>query len=288
MFGYLSVVLSSLIYGIEPNLHNIALGTGLLPSQTNPVRVVSGLLMLLVACAVRRCSLRANLRDALGWIIVGCFGNGLTHLLLASSYLYLSVGTTTVIHFLFPTLVCIVTAIRMHRKLHRMETAAIAFSVVGLLCIGGAGGGTWKGYLLAIGSAVSFAFYMIGSEQLRDCPLPFPVRMFYNLCGTMLMGLLSKLLLGSGGAWTGSMVLLVLFCGALNCGAGFLFQYGILRIGASIAAFLSLLEPIGSLVVSTLVFGVRLSPLTLFGCALMLISIVCICLTKGKHEETTA
>jgi len=285
MFGYLSIVFSSLIYGIEPNLHNIALGTGLLPGQTNPVRVTSGILMLLVICAVRRCSLRAKVRDAIGWVIVGFFGNGMTHFLLASAYRHLSVGTTTVIHFLFPTLVCAVSAALAKRKLRPAEITAMLLSAAGLICIGGAGGGTLAGYLLAIGSAVSFAFYMIGSEQMRNSPLPFPTRMFYNLIGTFLMGLVSRLLLGSGSAWTLPMVALVLLCGAMNCGAGFLFQYGILRIGASIAAFLSLLEPIGSLLVSTLVFGVKLSPLAIFGCVLMLTAIVFICTAKHTSNE---
>jgi len=288
MFSYLAVVISSLIYGIEPNLHNIALGTGLLPSQTNPVRVISGIIILLLICTVRRCSLRADPRTAFGWIVVGFFGNGLTHLLLASAYRHLSVGTTTVIHFLFPTLVCAVTAMLNRRKLLGAELVAMVLSVAGLICIGGSGGGTVIGYLLAIGSAVSFAFYMIGSERLKDSPLSFPVRMFYNLIGTLLMGLFSGLLLGTGGSWTSTMFLLVLLCGALNCSAGFLFQYGILRIGAAIVAFLSLLEPIGSLLVSTLVFGHPLPGIALVGCILMLAAIVCISIGKQKAAPSAA
>ena len=72
----------------------------------------------------------------------------------------LPAGTATVIHFLYPTVVTVGSAVLFRNRMGPAALAAIALSIAGMACIslpGGAGGGSGTGSLLALASSFTYA-----------------------------------------------------------------------------------------------------------------------------------
>lgn len=101
-------------------------------------------------------------------IIAGILGLGLTGILLSSSYQYIPVGMATVVHFLYPSLTCIVSAILMRERMSAFNVIAMVLSIAGLYIIGGKSiEGDLKGVAFAFFSAISFTLYLIMCGKKR-------------------------------------------------------------------------------------------------------------------------
>jgi len=94
-----------------------------------------------------------------------------------SSYLdflglqYISVGLERLILFLTPTFVLLITALGLKRRIARAQWIALALSYCGIVLVfahdlqGGAGS-TVTGSLLVLGSAASYAAYLLGTGEM--------------------------------------------------------------------------------------------------------------------------
>ena len=94
-----------------------------------------------------------------------------------SSYLdflglqYISVGLERLILFLTPTFVLLITALVFKRRIGRAEWIALALSYCGIVLVfahdlKGGGGSTVTGSLLVLGSAASYAAYLLGTGEM--------------------------------------------------------------------------------------------------------------------------
>ncbi len=286
--GAFFVVLSSLLYGLEPNLHALVLKTGLQSTDTMPVRGLSALLISLIVCTARKESVRIPVKSALRLILIGAFGLGATGILLTTSYQFVPVGTATVVHYLYPTLICLATTIIFRRRATALMIAAMVLSVAGLAFFGGAtsASGSYQGLVLAALSAVAFSFYTIMIGRNGSTDLPLSIRMFYPWIGSLLLYLVIRLIRGGSGTWTLGTVALIVLCGAINASGGYCFVAGVQRIGAPLAAFLSLLEPIASILFNMLFDHTVPTGASLIGCALSLLAILLITIsTRNEHRN---
>lgn len=268
--GYLAVLCSAILYGIEPTVREYALSAGV---QVAVSMVASSLVMVLsfsAVCAARKWNIRLPLRQIAPLAVLGVL-MAMTSTLLGMSYRYIPVGCATVIHFMYPTLVCLVSAVFFGERLTRARLTAMVLSIMGLICITGGVHGSAAGVVLALCSSLTYVGYILLLDHApQQKELPPEVRMLYVSLFCMAT---SALLLGgrpSPGAVNAQTAVSLLVCGLIGAAAIFLFAFGVQRAGAARASFFSLFEPMTSMVVSTLVYRYAFTPIMLLGCALSL------------------
>ena len=84
---------------------------------------------------------------------------------------YISVGLERLILFLTPTFVLLITAVFLKRRISRYEWLALGLSYCGIVLVfvhdlGGGAGDAVTGALFVLGSALSYAIYLLGSGEL--------------------------------------------------------------------------------------------------------------------------
>lgn len=285
MRGYLFVLFSAFIYGIEPSLRVLALQDG--ASATGIMLLTSVVFFAIssVVCALRRQSLRLSWQSILQLIIAGGLGVCLTGLLLTLSYRSVPVGCATVIHFMYPTIVSVAMACILKKRLTPVKIAVVILSFVGMVCISGDSfSGSFGGILLALGSSVTFATYIILLDRGRPAFAAQNAKLFYIAVGAAGFSLLLYLLGSRAETWSVTGFVSVASCGVLSYLACFCFTCGIKRIGASAASFCSLFEPVTSLVVSAVLFLYVFTVKSIVGCLLSFLAILLICMEN--HRES--
>ncbi|MEA5040137.1 MAG: DMT family transporter [Clostridiaceae bacterium] len=280
--GYFYVVLAAVLFGAAPTFQRQALLTGVTPAglmvMTNGVTVLGAAVFALP----RRRDLRVSGRQLLHLALMGV-SMGLTGLLLNYAYNYLAVGFVTMIHFLYPSVVCIAMALFFREKLTPLKAGAAAVSVGGLaLLSGGGSAGSFTGVLLAALSSLTYGFYVISNEKGSANTLPTVVKVMYSMFFSLMMNLCVALGTKAVFPFSGPALLPSLLAGVMIGSATFLLCVGIRHLGASTSAFINMLEPVTSLLVSALVYRYAVSARSGLGCALVLSSVLMTALGSRK------
>lgn len=274
IIGALFAALASLLYAIEPSIYNLALQSGVRSLDGTLLRAAAIVFVMGMACLIGKKSIRLPRREALQLLLIGIIGHGLTNLLLSEAYGHMPVGAATVVHFAYPSVVCAAMAVIGRRRLGPLALLAMVLSIVGIFCIsGGDFGSSALGILLAFASSLTYAFYVIAADRSDGASRPLCVRQFYFWTGSLLTSLVFGLVTPGKSAWQLSSVGLLLLCGLLFSVASTSFLIGVQRIGPSLTSFFSLLEPIGSVIFSTLIFGYLLSRITVWGCVIAILAV---------------
>lgn len=273
--GILYMALASLLYGIAPSIQNALLLRGLSPIALVVVSNGFAALFSLVLCLVRRQSLQVSPKQLLQLLLVGGVGMGVTEIVLNLAYLYLPVGFVTMIHFMFPALVCFAMAAFFHETLTLWKLGGVVLSLVGLVLISGGGfSGQLVGILLALVSSVTYGFFLIANDKLSIRGLPQMTLTFYISVAVVLVNLVCAQFTHNRYPADGQDWLLCALVGAMFCGGITLIDKGIAKLGAGTSAFFNMLEPVISLVVSAVVYRYAISPASGFGCVLILASML--------------
>ena len=282
--GYLLVILSAVMYGIEPTFIGLALDRGISPEMATLFTTAVSLPIFLCRGLIRKASFRVGLRQGLRLLLLGML-MALTNMLLASSYRLIPVGCATVIHFMYPTITCLVMTVFFHRRLVPLRAAAILCSITGMVLITGGGiAGDIHGGLLALFSSFTYVAYVVLTDRSRELAgLDIGVRMFYIGIGTMLTAGLTALRNPAFPVMQGSALVYLLLCGIMLTVAHASFAMGVDRIGATSASFFSLFEPVTSMLVSFLVYHYQLGWMALAGCGLTMLSVLCV--SAADHKE---
>lgn len=288
VIGIIAVAGAATLLGIMPSLQKQVLVDGL---PINSLMFYTNLIITLVSMVmgiIKKRSFKARPIQAAQAVIMGSVGMLLTAVLLNTSYLYLPVGMAIMLNFLYPTVVCIVMGTVFKQGFSRLQLAAIASSIVGMLFLAGTGGDLEMiGILAAAASAFTYGGYLIANEKGPANELPLEVKLFYvSLPGTILYAVLAPVtgsLMPAPGGISGW--LCVLGSGLFTSGGYFLMMYGISRLGASTSAFVSMLEPIVSAVVGTLWFRDPLTVGMVVGGILVVVSIFLIALDGSQKAK---
>jgi len=170
-----------------------------------------------------------------------------------SSYLdflglqYISVGLERLILFLTPTFVLAITAIFLKRRITALEWGALALSYCGIVLVfvhdlAGGAGSTVIGSLFVLGSAITYAVYLLGS------------------------GGMGKLSLVNG-----------VFCTIFPV---FMTMVAVGRIGAATASQAGMIGPVSTLFLGALLLGEPVTAVQLAGTGLVLVGIYMLSLKK--------
>lgn len=282
--GYLFVILASILLGSYPSIQEHVMTTGASPLGMVVVCNSTAGLTALIVGLIRKESFKLDKKMLISLILTGVLGLFLSDYLLNVSYTMIPVGFTTMIHFLYPSLVCMIMVFLFKEKLTKGKVGAIIISIVGLVLLsGGDFSGDKRGVLVALATAFTYSFYMISNDKSALSKVPLMARSFYlNLfviIGAIITNIFTKsVVLPSGTVNIGLSVLV----GVMLCTAIILLNGGISILGAGKSSFINMLEPITSLVVSTIVFRYTITVTAVLGSLLILGSLFLVTLGENK------
>lgn len=213
----------------------------------------------------------------------------ITSVLLTISYAYIPVGISTVLHFIYPTMVAVLGVIIFKQRPNKGKIISLVLCLIGIAMFFEKGGSVnILGIIMALCSGVTYALYIIGLDH------PSVQKMHY-LRLTLYMNISIVIVSGIFGAARGEIVfdmpmlswIYMLICAVFTMVLALcMFAVGAKYIGGLTSAVLSTLEPITSVITGWLFLGESLTWLKLIGCVFIIISIIVI--TRAQEPENNA
>ncbi len=263
--GIICIALSAILYGFAPVivkfLQTASLSTAMIAIYRNMFCVV--ITFIIALC--KKESLKINRKEFVKLARVSVSGQFIATLLLYNSYLFLPVGTATVLHFTYPLFAAVILFLLFKERISKFKTMALAVSTAGLLFfMGGGSESVLIGSLLAVVSAAAYAIYIVYIDKDKISLLSPNKAAFY-------ISLIATVFLVIYAVATGQFVIVidlkvlllsVLLSLTTSFGAVILIQIGIKNTDAITASLLSLFEPVfgiifGVLLLSDVIPGVQ-------------------------------
>jgi len=220
-------------------------------------------------------------------VALGLLGYYLSSFLDFLGLQYISVGLERLILFLTPTFVLLITAVFFKRSISRVEWMALGLSYCGIVFVflhdlGGGTGSTALGASFVLGSAISYAAYLLGSGELvrRIGALRL---VSYAMCVSSVACISQFFTLRPLGTLVQPAPVYWLslangiFCTVVPV---FMTMTAVQRIGAPTASQAGMVGPISTLFLGALILGEPITAVQLGGTALVLAGIYMLSLKK--------
>ena len=242
-------------------------------------------LTLFVLLAVLRRELLPAKGERLRPVLLGAVGYALESSLFYSA---LQRGTAAAVALLFYAYPAIVTVLELVMGLARVSArvlVALALSIAGTALIVVTGGDvsiTTAGILLALGSAMSFALYLLASQRVvtrTDAMVNAAWVAFGASLSLTVQGAMTGGLRDPGSSWW-----LMLANGVATAAAFSLMFAALGRLGASRTAVVMTLEALSAVVLGALLLGETIGPVQLVGGAAILAAVVLISSARPAAE----
>lgn len=252
--GYIYTALSAIIFGLMPLLTKIIIARGATSLTIAFFRVFYVTIVLFFVLKIKKIDLYLEKRDLLSVMLTSIFGSGLTIIILNESYNYVDTGIATSLHFLYPLFVAILCCFFYGEKIKKKQIISLSFALVGIICFMSKGNGSLFGYLLAIASGLTYAFYLVkmdktGLVKMNAFKLSFYLALFTTIeiftMNLFMQDVVFKMDILSYG-------LLSVLALSSSFLATVLLQKGVLLLGSTRASFICLLEPVTSMIVGIL------------------------------------
>lgn len=205
-------------------------------------------------------------------VIICGFLAGITTLLLYSSYGYINSGTATMLHFVYPLGVIVLSCICYGKRPRSNELMTLGLGLFGVsLFVPNNSVGTVQGILMALCSGLTYAGYIMMSSNKDIKSLP-PFTLIFRIT------VLSTCIAGGYGLISGSLTLALPLPAFVLCllialldslVGGLLLQWGIRLAGERKTSLLSLLEPLTGIICGILIFHDSQSSAVYLGCLLI-------------------
>ena len=275
IFGIIIVILSAIIYGIIPLLTKIIYTFGLV------------IPILFVICFIKNKPLKINISSLISIFLYIALPSGFTMLLLNASYTYISIGTATTLHFLYPTFVILMCSFYYHQKIERRIIVSLILITMGISCfideidINGI-----LGVILAFLSAITYAIYLVQLEQSKFRTMnPLVLSLYTSICISIVLGIVgfcSKSLLLKESTFNSGLLFYLVILSTLSMIALVFLQIGARYLGAKLTALFSLFEPITSIFAGIIFLNEELQFLKIIGCLFILFAILNITFSQSK------
>lgn len=230
---------------------------------------------------------RSHLRSLL-------FIGGILYTLQASLYFesvkYIPTSIQALLFYVYPIFVAVLSFLVDRERPALKIIASIFISLIGLCLVLGTSFNMLNiwGAFLAIGAAAVYAVYIIISSRITRDGSPIVNSAFITLSAAfafLVMGLAGNSLSFSfnKAAWL-PILGIVLFSTVISI---FTFLRGLALLGSTKAAILSMVEPLATIVFSSIVFHDTLSPLQWLGGIMVLLGAVMVIIATDKHTESS-
>ena len=290
--GVLFSVLSAVIFGTSPIFFKTIVTLGINTTTQVVLRSIVTMVLAGVLAAVNRQPILLKGRLLFDALMAFVAGQGLTAILLNSSYAYLPAGMSTSLHFVYPSVVMIACVVLFREKINLPKLAALLLSIVAIaLMTDLSAHGQIIGVILAVGSGCSYAFYILYLErtQLRD--IPVWTFAFWSSLGCLVAagGLgLSTNTLDISGATVKGISLLMVMVPLQSVLAVRLFQLGVRYSGSTAASLLSTMEPVTSTILGMLILHEAMDAKKLIGCVAIVLSVILVVVGTSRGEKEIA
>ncbi len=273
--GYIFVISSALIFGLMPLMAKFIYAEGVNPVSLVFLRNVISVPVLAVLALCADGAIKTDLHQLPKICFVALMGCSVTPLLLFCSYNYMSSGTATVFHFVYPAVVVLGEILVFKSKIVYGNLVSVIMCVVGIAMFYNSGSSiSLEGSVLALLSGVTYAIYVISLSAFKGIKTSifnFSLHIASISSVVMLAVALATRQMTLPTSLTG-WLLTVLFAVSLNVGAVVLFQKGTFLIGGSRASILSTFEPITSIFAGVIIFKESMTPLTVVGSLLVILA----------------
>ena len=275
--GRLYLLLSAVLYGIVPTLSAMAYRGGINGITLTFLRGFLSLPVLLAMIIADKRRLRQSSRKMKQIVILALVGQALPILLLFISYYYIATGIATTLHFIYPLVIVISSALIYRQRLPRVTLSAVMLVTVGIFMFSDIGAASNRlGVLLALLSGIFYSFYVIylkhsGLESMDYVVLTFYVMLIMS-AAVLIFGLLSGNFRISATPLSWSLCVMIALM--VSLGAMPLFQTGLRREGEAEAGIFSTMEPVTSMILGSMILGEEIGASRLMGVAVILFGII--------------
>lgn len=266
--GVLLLLTSACGYGLLPIFAAFAYSNNVTTSTLLFFRFSLAALFLLILVFVKFKKLKISKRDLLFFFILGGVFYNIQSRCFFESIKLIPASMTSLILYTYPIIVMILSAIFYKEKITLKIAGAISITVIGLVMLLGASFGRINGVgiLFALGSAVFYSIYIIVSNYVLKSINPLIASAFvtmftsFGMLGTGLAtGDISFNFKAS--AWL-PILGIVIFSTAM---AMLFFFKGMELVGPTNASIISIMEPISTVVFTSIILHSNLTFLQLFG-----------------------
>lgn len=249
--GLIYIIISSISFGIIPLLAKLAYNQGVDTFSVLTLRFIFASIFLLIYLLYKKISLKLNVKQVLLIILLGFIGYSGTVVCSFVAYNYISVGLVTMILYLYPAIVTVLSFFIYKEKLQSKKIISLMMSLIGiLLLIGGVNTRLNPlGVFYSLLASICYSIYVIGLCHSEVKKLNTFVMTFY----VSLVSIFSAVGLG---LYTGqlnfkvnlySIICIVLLALISTVFALMAFIKGVKIVGPSKASICSNLEPIVSM-----------------------------------------
>lgn len=217
-------------------------------------------------------------------VILAALSISTTNTLYAMANKLTTAGNTIVLQFTMPVFVIVIMAVFFHKRPGKMECIVCLLVLAGILCffIDSLTAGNMTGNLLALASGITYACFFVFNSMEDSEPFT-AILLSYGI--TALIGLPSLLQTDIAASPAG-VIPAVLALGLIQQAAAQLcFATGIRGTGAVAAGLISGLEPILNPVLVAVFAGEMLTPLSLLGAAVVVITVVIYDLLNNRKKQ---
>lgn len=291
--GYVLVLVSTLLMSTTGILIKL-----LLTDYAMEPLALAFLRVLLVASAMglgllifKRSFFKIQSRHVIYFFIMGVIGVGLHQLLWINSVRLNGAGVATVLVYIQPTIVAVISIRFLGETLDRHKAMALVLTLLGIILVSrvynlGALNVNGIGLLLGLGTGFTWAAYAL-LGRYTSIRYPAWTSLFYAFAfGLVLLlplQIFVKNTLALGTNWAGWGILLFLGLGPTLGGFG-LYTVGLSQVPASVVTLIGTLEPVFSIIMAFFLFGERLDALQILGAGLILFSVI---LLRPKTQTET-
>lgn len=272
LLGVVLALTSATAFGVMPVLTKVVYEDGTEPVGLLALRFWLAALLLLGLARLRGEALPRGSR-LIALLLLGGVGYVAQSLCYFFALERISAGLSALLLYFYPAVVVVLSAVLLRDRPRPVAVVCVVVATVGTaLTIGPVQGGQVVGVLLALGSALAYALYILGNSRVKGVGPFATAATVMSACAVVYgtLGLVTRPQLPSttsawvalvGVALIGTVVAVTTFFGALAL------------LGPSDTSVVSTVEPVVSVGVAALVLGEVLSPLQLAGGVLVLIAV---------------
>lgn len=283
--GYLLGAVAAATYGMSPLFTLPLYHHGMEPDSVLFFRYLFASLIVGVMLLARGHGLAIERQQILPLAVMGWM-LALSSLCLFESFNHMAAGLACSILFVYPILVALLMALFFRERISWQVALSMAVALIGIGLLYKTANGeplSLVGRLLAVGSALSYAIYIVGVnrplfQSLPTLKLTFYVLLFGLLLFAGRLGFGRTVQLPDTGYLWVNLVALALLPTAISF---FCTTQAILYVGATPTAILGALEPLTALAIGALFFGERITAREGLGVMLILLAVTAV--VAGKE-----
>lgn len=286
--GYVLGAIAAATYGMNPLFALPLYKAGMNPDSVLFFRYLFAIPVLAIMIKARGRNFKLQKKEILPLIIVG-FLVAFSSLTLFQSYNYMEAGIASTLLFVYPILVALIMAFVFKEKLTLQTVLCILLALggIGLLYKGGDGATLNPvGVALVMGSALSYAIYIVGVNQpflknVATLKLTFYILLFGMSLFLIRVDFGKSLIVADDWYLWGNLIALAVFPTAVS----FLCTtQAIQYIGSTPTAILGALEPLTAVFFGVTIFGEVLTPR--LSCGILLIILAVTIIIAGSNVTT--